>query len=1111
MKKQTKAARQKEKRARLNGAAIESNGWHDRGFSAHGLYQPETALESAVQRYIDLYDFAPIAYVSFDRAGRIEEANLAATELLLEPRDLLIGRPFAFYVVQPDPFLKHVFRCRSSQHEVKTEVLLKNRKGEQIPAILLSTPVTSTRTSDGALLFQTGIIDLRELKAAELKFQRSEERYKGLFHVVPVAVYACDAQGVITEFNRRAVELWGGEPTEKSRFCGSHKMYYRDGRPMPHKKCPTARALRGEKLTSKDLEIIIERPEGEKRDVIPAPRVLKDEGGKIVGAVNCLFDITERRQAEATAIRLAEVVESSHDAIAAKDLDGIITDWNKSAERIFGYKAREIIGKSELTLIPEDRKSEEAEILKHVRRGKSLDHYETVRRRKDGKLIDVSLTISPIKDSTGEIVGVSNIARDITERKQAQRRVAEQARLLDLTNDAIIVRDHKDRIVYWNRGAQEMYGFSRKEALGKITHHLLRTAHPENLKSIRKRLERDNRWSGELVHTRKNGENIAVLSRWNLDQDAHGHRPLILETNSDVTARKRADQQQQVLYRFAQLQNVATSVGELRDASLNAILSAMECDRASILLFDKGKVMRFVGWRGLSEKYRKAVEGHSPWKPDAKDPKPICINDVDRADIPKPLKSTIRGEGIRAAAFIPLVSSGQLIGKFMTYYDAPHVFTDSELKLATTIATQLAQAIEHKRDEEALRESEARLRATVEQATAGVARCRPNGRITFANRTLCQMLGYPESELIGKTVVELTHQDDVKKTVRLFDDMIHQGQPFEIEKRYVRKDGSVIWADVSASAVREPNGKVQSLVAVIVDITERKKVEEALQRSNEALEELVTQRTKALSVANTELKSEIERRKGLEGEILSVSDREQQRLGQELHDGLCQHLTAVAFMARSIAVRLRNHRAVDADAIEKVADLVNKAAIDGRNLSRALHRADVDAAGLVNALQDLVDREIWRTPCKLKVKPSFRIDDDTAAAHLFRIAREAVINANKHANARQIVIRLERIRQEMVLRVIDDGIGFPKELRPQQGLGYHIMNYRSQLMGGRLEIDSPDGGGTRVSCYLPNHAARWRKLQKQNQRENGAAKAPGTRAANNESFQHLATVGEANA
>jgi signal transduction histidine kinase len=146
---------------------------------------------------------------------------------------------------------------------------------------------------------------------------------------------------------------------------------------------------------------------------------------------------------------------------------------------------------------------------------------------------------------------------------------------------------------------------------------------------------------------------------------------------------------------------------------------------------------------------------------------------------------------------------------------------------------------------------------------------------------------------------------------------------------------------------------------------------------------------------------------------------------------------------------------------------VNDAATDTRNLSRALHRLDVDAAGLVNALQDLVDREIWRTPCRLEVKPSFRIEDDAAATHLYRIAREAVINANKHAQAREIIVKLQRLQRQMVLHVIDDGVGLSDERKLKQGLGLHIMNYRAQLAGGRLEIDSPKNRGTRVSCYLP--------------------------------------------
>src|SRR5437762_12618999 len=143
MKRRPQTAR-KEKRSTRNGTELDSNSGRDGGSAIRGLRHPKTELESAIQRYVDLYDFAPIAYVSFDRAGRIEEANLAATELLREPRDLLIGRPFAFYVADLDSFLQHLLYCRTSEQKVKTELRLKTRKGARIPAELFSTPITST-------------------------------------------------------------------------------------------------------------------------------------------------------------------------------------------------------------------------------------------------------------------------------------------------------------------------------------------------------------------------------------------------------------------------------------------------------------------------------------------------------------------------------------------------------------------------------------------------------------------------------------------------------------------------------------------------------------------------------------------------------------------------------------------------------------------------------------------------------------------------------------------------------------------------------------------------------------------------------------------------------
>jgi PAS domain S-box-containing protein len=175
------------------------------------------------------------------------------------------------------------------------------------------------------------------------------------------------------------------------------------------------RAIRG-------MEAVAERPDGTLVHFVPYPTPLYDNSGTLIGAVNMLVDISDRERADLDAQRLASIVESSNDAIISKSLDGIITSWNRGAERLFGYTAEEVIGKAVTILIPEDRMSEEPEILERIRRGKRVDHYDTVRRRKDGSLIDISLTVSPLKDADGRIIGASKIARDITERKRAQER-----------------------------------------------------------------------------------------------------------------------------------------------------------------------------------------------------------------------------------------------------------------------------------------------------------------------------------------------------------------------------------------------------------------------------------------------------------------------------------------------------------------------------------------------------------------------------------------------------------------------------------------------------------------------------------------------------------------
>jgi two-component system CheB/CheR fusion protein len=259
-------------------------------------------------------------------------------------------------------------------------------------------------------------IDITARKQEEEALRRSEARLQELIEALPGAVYITDTAGRITFFNPAVAELWGRSPDLGARDTA--ELYWPDGTLITKDKSPMVTSVKEERSV-RGVEVAVARPDGIRMPFLAYTTLLRDDAGMVRGAVNMLVDITETKRAEAIERRLASIVESSDDAIISKNLDGTVTSWNHGAERLFGYTAEEMVGESIMVLAPLDRHDEETGIIERIRRGEHIEHYETVRQTKDGSAVLVSLTVSPLGDAQGNIIGASQIARSMVERKMA--------------------------------------------------------------------------------------------------------------------------------------------------------------------------------------------------------------------------------------------------------------------------------------------------------------------------------------------------------------------------------------------------------------------------------------------------------------------------------------------------------------------------------------------------------------------------------------------------------------------------------------------------------------------------------------------------------------------
>jgi PAS domain S-box-containing protein len=294
------------------------------------------------------------------------------------------------------------------------------------------------------------------------------------------------------------------------------------------------------------------------------------------------------------------------------------------------------------------------------------------------------------------------------------------------------------------------------------------------------------------------------------------------------------------LYQLTDKLYRAHSMTDVYDAALDAITSTLGCSRASILLFDEAGVMSFVAWRGLSEGYRKAVSGHSPWAPGQREPQPIFVTDIERTDEPDWLKQTIKREGIRGLAFIPLVSHGEVIGKFMTYHEDPHAFTDHEVNLAVTIARQVGFSLERglaeaarRTAEDELRESEERYRLMLEHAPVMIWLSGVQGQCLHLNQMLRTFWNVEENSIDRFDWQDMMHPEDAPEISRLMMEALARQSSVTIKGRYLDRHGRYRVMQTDARPRFSAKGEFLGMIGVNVDITEREEAERQLRDSEE--------------------------------------------------------------------------------------------------------------------------------------------------------------------------------------------------------------------------------------------------------------------------------------
>jgi len=591
-----------------------------------------------------------------------------------------------------------------------------------------------------------------------------------------------------------------------------------------------------------------------------------------------------------------------------------------------------------------------------------------------------------------------------------------EVKVLAFINDAVIGIDNDLRVTCVNPAAERLYGVTAHEIIGHpltemVTYLWLKPGDEQRAWS---QLEQGLSWRGENLHRRRDGTEMVVEAVVSPLRDAQGQRSGLVAVIRDVTAQHaRADElERRVAARTADLTLLNAALQE--SESLYRSLVELAPDGIGVGVNDQVALLNRAGAQMLGVPSGAELVGQTVWR------------------------------------FVPPASVTQfqqLVEQVMTRREpVPPVELrltrmdgrplDVELSaMPVSYQRQAAYLVvfrditERKLTEQALREGEERYRKLFENAPDAVfivdaARL----RVEDCNQSATKIFGFPTTELLGMRLDKLAAEPaKARREWQSFAEGTTAACQMPVS-HFVREDGTTFPGELFRTTY-EAWGR-RKLLVVVRDVSERQRLERA---------------------------------------VLEIGEQQQRRIGQDLHDSLCQHLLGISLMSKTLQQRLRQKAPVEAKRAQQITVLVNAAVAEVRGVARGMNPVKLEANGLMSALHELAAHaeQVYGVTCRFACAQPVHFTDNNTAVHLFRIAQEAVSNAMKHAGARRVTVNLRREPGSVVLTVTDDGRGLPKRPARSKGMGIETMHYRAGAIGAELRLERAGKRGTQVACVWP--------------------------------------------